>query len=163
MQVTAPSGLSITVLGRTFELLQFHIHTPSEYTIDGRQFNGELHLVHADNQGNLVVIAVFFNIGATSNELLSQLAADPPAIKGQQKTLLSLDPSAILPSNRQYYHFNGSLTTPPATEGVKWFVLPNSVSITQADYDRLRIAIGGDNNRPLQALNGRRIVFDETT
>ena len=162
VQVSAQEGSSITVLGRVFNLIQFHLHLPSEHQIDGKQFDGELHLVHADALGNLAVVAVFIEKGESSNPLISQLAADPPTAKGQRRIIPTLNAAAVLPANQQYYHFNGSLTTPPATEGVKWFVLASPVLISQIDYDRIRTAITGNNNRPVQSVNGRTIVFDET-
>ena len=162
VQVSAKQGSSITVSGRVFNLMQFHLHLPSEHRIDGRQFDGELHLVHADALGNPAVVAVFIEKGESSNPLISQLAADPPTAKGQRRTIPTLDPAAVLPANQQYYHFNGSLTTPPASEGVKWFVLANPVFISQIDYDRLRTAITANNNRPVQSVNGRTIIFDKT-
>ncbi len=165
IQVTAKPGNSITVDNTDFQLKQFHLHTPSENQLNGQQFDGEMHLVHADALGNLAVVGVFLKIddSVASNSVLPQLAAAPPTTEGSNQILAGpLNLADLLPTDQRYYRFNGSLTTPPASEGVKWFVLPTPISISQSDFDALHNAIGENNNRPVQAVNGRTILFDAT-
>ena len=120
--------------GRPFELKQFHFHAPSENKINGKQFPLESHLVHADKDGNLAVVAVMFQEGA-ANTLLGKLWEKMPNKAGEKSALpTGLSVSQLLPKERDYYRFNGSLTTPPCSEGVRWFVIKNpAYGIRRAD------------------------------
>jgi carbonic anhydrase len=125
VQVNYTPGSTLTVDGRTFELKQFHFHAPSENRINGKQFPLERHLVHADKDGNLAVVALMFQQGA-ANPLLSKLWENMPAKAGDKGALpAGLSVMQLLPADRDYYRFNGSLTTPPCSEGVWWLVVKN--------------------------------------
>ncbi|KLV06570.1 carbonic anhydrase [Photobacterium aquae] len=143
--------------GQAFTLKQFHFHTPSENTINNKQFPIEVHFVHANEAGQLAVVAVMFNTGTRGNETLSALTASLPAT-GESITLSSdLSPADLLPRERDYYRFNGSLTTPPCSEGVRWFVLKEPVAAGSAQESALSRTMG-ENARPVQPINARVIL-----
>ncbi|MDF2152647.1 carbonic anhydrase [Vibrio sp. CAU 1672] len=157
---TLQTGLTgdniLTLDGHTFALRQFHFHTPSENRIDGKPYPLEMHYVHADAQGNLAVVAVFFESGK-SNPALADMLAEIPA-EGEQVTLAQpFKTSALIPSERGYYRFNGSLTTPPCSEGVRWLVMKQPQTLSKPQLEQL-MAVMGENNRPVQAINARLIL-----
>jgi carbonic anhydrase len=158
VQVNYAAGSSITVDGHNFELKQFHFHAPSENTINGKHFPLEGHLVHADKDGNLAVVAVMFENGR-NNPLLSPLWMKMPVKAGDRNALPKpYDVSAMLPSDRDYYRFDGSLTTPPCTEGVLWLVLKQPAIASKPQIDQFTKVMGHPNNRPVQPVNARTVL-----
>lgn len=158
LQVDYAPGSTLVVDGREFELKQFHFHAPSENTLNGKHFPMEGHLVHADKDGNLAVVAVMFSQGA-DNALLGKLWQHVPANKGDKQALpAGLNANALLPASRDHYAFNGSLTTPPCSEGVRWLVIKQSVSASKAQIERFSGTVGEANNRPVQPLNARAVL-----
>lgn len=156
IQVTLPAGSSIAVGDRTYQLLQFHFHSPSEEAISGKRAPLVAHFVHKGADGNLAVVAVLFDVGA-ENASLKPVFAAMPAKAGSDVALdVQVDPSAVLPVKRGYYEFEGSLTTPPCSEGVRWFVLQHHSTISKAQLAAFKKLYSG-NARPLQPLNGRTI------
>lgn len=161
VQIEFPAGSSLEVDGVRFELQQVHFHAPSENRIAGRSFPLEGHLVHADEAGNLAVVAVMFVAGEENRALAgawSNAAAIPEQADG--RLALAQPPSAegFLPMNRDYYQYNGSLTTPPCTEGVRWIVLKESSSASREQIEAFRNAIQHPNNRPVQPAYARPIL-----
>lgn len=158
VQVNYAPGSSLTVDGRSFELKQFHFHSPSENKINGKQFPLEGHLVHADKDGNLAVVAVMFAEGA-DNPLLAKLWEKMPGKKGDKSALASgLSVAQLLPANKDYYRYSGSLTTPPCSEGVRWLVVKAPSSASKAQIEKFSKAVGVANNRPIQGLNARAVL-----
>lgn len=158
VQINYAPGSSLAVDGLAFELKQFHFHSPSENKVNGKQFPLEGHLVHADKDGNLAVVAVMFQEGA-ANTLLTKLWEKIPNKAGQKSALpAGLTVSQMLPKERGYYRFNGSLTTPPCSEGVRWFVMKQPVTASKAQIQQFSKAIGGANNRPIQPTNARTVL-----
>ncbi len=158
VQIDYAAGSSLTVDGRTFELKQFHFHAPSENRIGGKQFPLEGHLVHADKDGNLAVVAVMFQEGA-ANPLLAKLWEKLPPKAGDKSALpAGLSVSQLLPADRDYYRFNGSLTTPPCSEGVWWLVLKKPASASKAQVAQFSKTVGFSNNRPVQPVNARPVL-----
>lgn len=158
IQVNYAPGSTIEVDGTRFELKQFHFHSPSENTIDGKSYPLEAHFVHADKSGNLAVVAVMFDKGDVNAELEKAWKQMPG--HADEKAMLSsiIDASALLPKTRDYYRFNGSLTTPPCTEGVRWLVMKNIETASKAQIEQFSETVGFANNRPAQPLNARMIV-----
>jgi len=155
VQVDFKPGSQITVDGRHFTLKQVHFHAPSENTIDGKRYPLEAHLVHADAKGQLAVVAVMFEDGA-DNAWLEGVEPNVPAKSDSEKPLAkAISAYSLLPNDRDYYRFSGSLTTPPCTEGVRWLVLKHPVTASAQEIERLHAAIGHDNARPVQLLNDR--------
>lgn len=157
VQIDYASGSMLTVDGHGFELKQFHFHAPSENTVDGRQFPMEGHLVHADEAGKLAVLAVLFHEGAP-NPLLAQLWENMP-VAGEKVTLpTGLSVADLLPNEADYYRFNGSLTTPPCSEGVWWLVMKQTGNVSAEQIAQFADTIGFANNRPTQPVNARPIL-----
>lgn len=158
VQVNYAPGSMLTVDGRTFELKQFHFHSPSENKVGGKQFPLEGHLVHADKDGNLAVVAVMFQEGA-ANALLAKLWEKMPAKAGEKADLpAGLSATQLLPGERDYYRFNGSLTTPPCSEGVWWLVMKQPASASKAQVGQFSKTVGFANNRPIQPVNARPVL-----
>ncbi len=158
VQINYAAGSSITVNGHAFELKQFHFYAPSENTIKGKHFPMESHLVHADEDGNLAVVALMFEEGE-ANSLLTSLWETMPNKAGDKHALpASHDVSALLPSDLDYYRFNGSLTTPPCSEGVWWFVVKQPATASKAQIEQFSKVMGHPNNRPVQPVNARVVL-----
>jgi carbonic anhydrase len=152
IQVNVPEGSSTQFDGETYQLVQFHWHRPSEHTFDGRSFAMELHFVHRAESGVLAVLAVLLEDGP-EDTLYDVLFTEQPR-EGETRTLVSFDPLRLLPDDLTAYAYPGSLTTPPCSEGVSWYVLrqPRAISGEQAG----RFLYDG-NARPVQPLNDRQI------
>ena len=159
VQVNVAPGSSITIDGTDYELKQYHFHTPSENHIHGKDYPLEVHFVHADAKGNLAVVGVMFEMGAENKEL-AQLWEHMPMHGGDRSALSGVaeELTALLPEARHYYRFDGSLTTPPCSEGVKWMVLETPLTISKAQVEKFAKAVHGTNNRPVQPINARVIV-----
>jgi carbonic anhydrase len=155
-QVRAEYGLAnSSMLDDTeFHLKSVHFHSPSEHLVDGQSFSAELHMVHADADGNLAVIGALFTLGAPSPTAQSILD-DAPPIGNTTSALIPL--ASSLPTNLSYYRYNGSKTTPPCDEPVDWYVLRQPLTISQDQVDGLLLLSGGPNNRPVQPIGGRVI------
>ncbi|MCZ8095016.1 MAG: carbonic anhydrase [Acidovorax sp.] len=156
VQVNLPAGNNLVVDGKKLELLQFHFHTPSEEAVAGKHAAMVAHFVHKDEDGKLGVVAVLIQPGKT-NPAWAPIFAHLPRV-GEQVTVdgLSLDLPALLPAKKGYYSFEGSLTTPPCSEGVKWMVLKEPVKLSPQQIKAFR-QIYNANARPLQPLNGRLV------
>ena len=158
VQVNYAKGSHIEIDDEKFHLIQFHFHSPSENTIKGQSYPLEAHFVHASDTGELAVIAVMYQAGI-ENKGLKKAWAHIPIHAGEQysftETLMAGD---LLPDNKDYYRFNGSLTTPPCSEGVRWLVMKNTVMASRQQIDRFLSALHEPNNRPLQAINARPIL-----
>ncbi|MEO1953260.1 MAG: carbonic anhydrase family protein [Campylobacterales bacterium] len=159
VQVNVKDGNSITIDGVKYKLLQVHFHTPSENNIDGNSFPLEAHFVHIDKDGNLAVVAVMFKDGK-ENAQLAKLWKYMPMKVGEKHPLVAelQDINKLLPENKDYYRFNGSLTTPPCSEGVKWMVLSTPLTISKEQVEKFSHAVHGTNNRPVQDINARIIL-----
>ena len=158
IQVGYAAGSSLTIEGRSFELKQFHFHSPSENTVRGKHFPLEAHLVHQDTDGNLAVVAVMFEEGA-KNAFLDTLWTAVPAEAGKEGVLpTGLSASSLLPTDRDYYRFNGSLTTPPCSEGVLWAVLKQPSAVSKEQIEQFSAMLGFANNRPVQPRNARPVL-----
>jgi carbonic anhydrase len=152
-------GAKLFIDGKEFNLLQFHFHTPSENTIDGKYFPMEAHFVHSTKNGELAVISVMFKIGKF-NPAIQKLIDSMPKHAGVKNNICSLNIKAndLLPQSLEYYRFNGSLTTPPCSEGVRWFVLKQPVEMSAKQVREFE-KVMGKNNRPLQPI-GARVILD---
>ena len=138
--------------GVDYRLQQFHFHALSEHTIEGRGTDMELHLVHRSDAGVNAVVAVLLTRGKTSGALAPILAQLPDDHGVKHRLAATFDPAAFLPANRDYYRYEGSLTTPPCTEGVHWIVLRTPMSVSSEDLAQFaeRIHL---NARPVQRVS----------
>ncbi len=157
VQVNYPAGSAITVGGARYELMQMHFHKPAEQRVNGRVYDMVAHLVHRSFDGRLAVVAVLFEIG-DENAFIKSLWPHLPLEKEREVVLnhVKLPLESLLPAERGYYTYMGSLTTPPCTEGVLWLVMKTPVSISPS-----QVSVFGRlypmNARPVQASNGRFI------
>ena len=151
-------GSFITVGGKRYELKQFHFHRPSEEKINGKGYEMTVHLVHADEKGNLAVVAVLLEKGE-DNALVHTLWKDLPKEKGkiESEKDVQIDADGLLPPDHSYYTFSGSLTTPPCSEDVTWFVLKHPVSVSAAEIEQFS-NLYRDDARPTQPLYGRVVL-----
>ena len=151
-------GSFIQVGDKKYQLKQFHFHRPSEERINGKGYDMSLHLVHADEHGNLAVVAVLLEQGK-DNALVEELWSDLPKEKEHEEQLdnVQINVKALLPSDLSYYTFPGSLTTPPCTENVTWFVLEKPVTVSPAEIKRFE-KLYRDNARPTEPLYDRVVL-----
>jgi carbonic anhydrase len=155
VQVTPSAGGSIRVGASEYKLVQFHFHTPSEEKTQGKAHAMVAHFVHKNTEGNLAVVAVLLD-GGKGNAAWKAILDSLPGKEGETRALTGVDPARLLPRGLGYYMFNGSLTTPPCSEGVRWFVLKEPVTIAPeaiAAFQKLY----SHNARPVQPLNGRTV------
>jgi carbonic anhydrase len=156
VQVNVGAGSAIHVMGKRYELVQFHFHKPSEERVFGRPFDMVIHFVHKDYDDNIAVIAVLLETGA-ENPQIQTLWNNMPLEANQELSPADvLDPMRLMPENRTYWTYMGSLTTPPCTENVLWMVMkqPQQISPEQiAIFARLY----KNNARPVQPANGRLV------
>ena len=155
IMVSYAAGSSIVVDGKPYELQQFHFHKPSEERVRGHAFPLVVHLVHKNAAGELAVVAVLLKKG-TENAVLASIWKNLPAAKDVENAPagVSINATDLLPAHRGYYTFTGSLTTPPCSENVTWFVLkaPSEAAAAQVDLFGKHYA---HNARPVQPLNDR--------
>jgi carbonic anhydrase len=157
IQARIAPGNTLSVGGRSFELQQMHFHRPAEERIDGRGFDMSLHLVHKDAEGRLAVLALLLQRGDEAQAVVQRVWNDLPLEKGlEQPASQPLDPAALLPQDRGYATYMGSLTTPPCSEDVLWMVMRQPLSVTQAQLD-VFAHLYPMNARPLQSAAGRLI------
>jgi carbonic anhydrase len=156
VQVNVGVGNSIEVMGRRFELVQFHFHRPSEERIDGKQFDMVVHLVHKDLDGRLAVVAVLLSRGSAQS-VVQNVWNNLPLEKGEELAArMPLNPADLLPAERSYFTYMGSLTTPPCSEGVLWMVMKNPVQISPEQIG-IFARLYPMNARPVQSASGRLI------
>ena len=158
IMVTYAPGSFVSVGKKKYALKQFHFHRPSEEKIHGKGYAMVVHLVHADEEGKLAVVAVLLRRGA-DNPLVHELWSDFPKEKEKEEFFkdVRIDASAILPADRGYYTFSGSLTTPPCTEGVTWFVLKQPMTVSAAEIEKFSKLYRND-ARPTQPLDNRVVL-----
>jgi carbonic anhydrase len=158
IQVNYSPGNSIEVNGSKYELVQFHFHAPSEHTLNGKHTGAELHLVHRNAAGQLAVVGVFINTGS-ENRALKPVWDHLPTRAGTAKLDEPVNPESLLPIRRTTYRYEGSLTTPPCSEGVAWLVMTEPIQLSEKQLAAFDQLFKG-NNRPVQPLNGRTLIED---
>ena len=144
--VSRVSAGTLGVRGQAFELVEVRLHSPSEHVVSGRREDLEMHLVHRGSAGETVIVA-----------LLGRNGAPDPTLDALLHRRGSLDLRPLLLGKKVYYTYTGSLTTPPCTEGVRWFIFADPIPVSAEQLALLRRANAGDSSRPLQPL-GSRIV-----
>ena len=158
IMVNYGSGSFISVGGKKYALRQFHFHRPSEERINGKGFEMVVHLVHADDEGNLAVVAALLQRGK-DNALVHELWNDLPKEKEKEELLdnVHINAGGLLPADRGYYTFPGSLTTPPCSENVTWFVLKHPVTLSSSEIEQFSKLYRHD-ARPTQPLYDRVVL-----
>lgn len=145
-------------LGDTdYELVQFHFHSPSEHTLAGESYEMEVHLVHKDEQDNLAVLGVLIEEGEKNKTLKDMWKWMPTSVGTSTKTV-KLNPSELVPTDLSTFQYDGSLTTPPCSEGVKWSVSDSSISLSAEQLKAFQ-DLYPNNYRPIQDLGDREVGF----
>jgi carbonic anhydrase len=152
---TPPAGSFLIVGGTRYQLTQFHFHRPSEEFIDGHPYAMEVHLMHQASDGRVAGVTVFLKAGE-ANATVQKIWDHMPATEGQEREIagIEINPAGLLPRDHGYYMYMGSVTAPPCTEGVTWFVLKTPVDISTKQVGAFANLYPHD-VRPLQPLNGR--------
>jgi len=159
VEVASTSENWIEVGGARYDLTQFHFHTPGEHTVEGRPFDMEVHLVHRNDEGTLAVVGVLVRCGG-EHPVLDALARRLPKPGESLAIGRKIAVSELLPEASRIFRYEGSLTTPPCSEGVQWFVFETPVEVSGAALAAYGVVLG-NNSRPLQPLNGRELLVDK--
>lgn len=159
IQLDVVPGSTISIGNNdTFTLVQFHFHHPGEHTFAGKAFAMEAHFVHQNDDGALAVLGVMMNPGS-SNAVFKKIVETMPKEAGPPvKADPKIDPHALLPSERGYYRYEGSLTIPPCSEMVSWLLLREPIQVAKVDIDAFA-KVFPMNARPLQKLERRFILM----
>jgi len=161
IQVNYTPGNTMTVGDKTYELLQFHFHSPSEHMINDKHSKMEVHLVHKGADGKLAVVGVMMNTGKALNALVPVWSRLPHELNKIALNPGTVNAADLLPANTQnYYHYMGSLTTPPCTESVSWYVMKDAVEVAAKQAAQFANLIG-ENARPVQNENRRFVLINE--
>jgi carbonic anhydrase len=149
------SGNFLIAGGRRFHLTQFHFHRPSEEYIEGKPYDMVVHLMHEASDGKVAGVAVLLTASG-ANATIQRIWDHMPKSQGKEEEIagVEVDPAGLLPNDTAYYMYMGSLTAPPCSEGVAWFVLKTPVDISPEQIDAFAKLYPHD-VRPLQPLNGR--------
>jgi len=152
-------GSYLVIDGLSYELAELRFHVPAEHAIDGRVADGELQLIHGNNRGDIAIVSVPLVAGARVNPILRRVIDHSPSVPGEQFHGRNIGVNAVflLPGRKGYFAYLGSLTRPPCTEGVRWYVLRHPLEVDTGDLRRLAQLLGS-NARPLQALDGRPVT-----
>lgn len=160
IQVNMKKGSSVLINGAKYNLVQFHFHSPSEHEVNGKPYDMVAHLVHANDKGQLAVIAIMFRKGHENKELKKVWANLPGHSGGKHSlTAMHVNPANLLPTRAAHYHYTGSLTTPPCSEGVNWNVMATPVEAS-AEQIAAFVKLFPKSVRPVQGVNHRKIVHN---
>ena len=160
VQVNYDNGSSISVNGSQYNLLQFHFHTPSEHTVNGKFYGNEMHIVHKNDKGELAVVGVLIEKGE-ENAAYKAIWSNLPK-KADEKKSVAVDINAadLLPKEKEYFTYMGSLTTPPCSENVRWIVLQTPIQMSEGQIAEIQ-KIMHKNNRPVQKLHDRTLKMSK--
>ena len=149
------AGNLLIVGGERYQLKQFHFHHPSEEYVNGKPYAMVIHLIHESEDGKVAGVAVLLKVGS-ANATIQKIWEHMPKSKSSEEEIAGVDvnPADLLPQDAAYYMYKGSLTAPPCTEGVTWFVLKTPVQIS-AEQIKAFAELYPEDVRPLQPLNGR--------
>jgi carbonic anhydrase len=157
IQANCEPGSRTVINGEPFDLLQFHFHHPSEHLLSGKAFDLELHFVHKSAAGRLAVLGVFIQPGAENAALAPIWAAMPKDAGEEQAAGVTITPGDLLPADRGFFRYHGSLTTPPCSEGVLWTVFKAPIEASPAQIRQFAVLFPV-NARPAQPLNQRFLL-----
>lgn len=157
IQINSDPGNTLAVGSSKYELLQYHFHHPSEHLIGGKSFPMEVHFVHREASGGLAVVGALMTAGKANAAFKGIVAAMPAKEGPAAKMADAADPNQLLPANRAYYRYAGSLTTPPCSEVVAWLLLRDPIQVAQTDIDAFA-KLFPMNARPAQKDNRRFVL-----
>jgi len=160
IQVNHDGGETLSIGEESYELLQYHFHSPSEHTVRGEHYPMEMHLVHKSDSGKLAGIGVFIEEGE-HHDAFDAVWRNLPLEKGESVRVegIQVDVDDMLPESRACYRYQGSVTTPPCSEDLPWIVMAEPIQLDSDQINAFREIFTG-NNRPPQPLNGRKVLTD---
>ena len=156
IQFNVSGNNTISISDKDYKLLQFHYHAASEHTINGNHYPIEVHFVNQYSSSDYSVVGAMFEEG-TASELFTEYLAEFPESKGEYTSANTIDLEKLLPSNLDYYYYNGSLTTPPCSEIVNWYVLKTPIKASKEQIEKFA-KILHHNYRPVMPLNDRKVL-----
>ncbi len=161
IQANCNVGSYLKVDGMLYRLVQYHFHNPSESTLDGQATPMEIHLVHMNGQGEIAVVGGFMVEGPQS-KAYAPIFDNMPSETGDPVDVedVMVNPVDLLPVERTYWRYDGSLTTPPCSEGVKWFMLKQPIEVSAKQIAMFKALYTG-NARPVQPMNGRKFIVGQ--
>ena len=158
LEVKFSNGNFLSLDEKKFSLKKIDFHTPSENQINGISYPMEAQLIHSDSYGNIAVISIMIEESNEDNIVLNKLLRNlPENIDDKNEIKSNIQGYEIIPTNKDYYTFNGSLTTPPCTEAVRWIVIKESLKASKEQIEDFK-AVMPKNNRPIQKINARYIL-----
>lgn len=158
IQANVDDGNYIEVSDRRYKLAQFHFHAPSEHKLDGVPYNMEVHLVHKDDDGKIAVVGIFLEEGVGFKALDALWKVLPQRVDAESDEPVAFNPTRLLPKSKAYFSYQGSLTTPPCSEGVTWLVMREPVQISAQQVEQFT-SLYKYNARPVQSRNSRSITL----
>ena len=165
IQVNYAAGSKLKIDDNKYTLLQFHFHTPSEHMVNGAASPMEVHFVHVNKNGQLAVVGVMMDYGK-KNKTLGKILHNAPSeiatvtIDGKRVNGLALMPEGE-DESEDFFNYAGSLTTPPCSEGVRWFVLKDRITVSHEQVEEFSHFVHGANARPVQPLNDRTVFLND--
>lgn len=152
----------LSIEDNNYKLMQFHFHTPSEHQFNGEHYEMELHLVHQNKEGELAVAGIMIKEGAENETLMPVWNKFPKEETDSNIPVENLiDVQELLPEDADLFHYNGSLTTPPCSEQVKWMIYEKPISMSSEQIKQFQ-NIFGENHRPVQSLNDREVELSSS-
>lgn len=159
IQYNFDAGDYITLHNKTYGLKQFHFHEPAEHLIEGVRYPMVLHLVHVNDAGQYAVLAIMAKEGKSS-EPFDFLESHLPVRVGETEIVdMAFDMNLNLPLTKTYFTYTGSLTTPPCSESVEWFIFKEPITVSLKQVDELRKLMPLNNYRDEQPRNSRSILL----
>ncbi len=155
IQFNSTAGNQVSFNNKTYQLKQFHLHSLSEHTINGKHLPLEVHFVNKANDGTYAVVAVFFKEGKES-PFFKKFLEKLPTEEGKYTEESTFNIQEVLPETKQFYHYNGSFTTPPCTEIVTWILLNDTKTASKEQLEKLNHLLH-NNYRPVQEINYRNV------
>lgn len=158
VRLISPPGSALVVRGQAYDLTEFSFHVPGLHGFNGVPAEAEIHMTHRDGQGGYAIVAVPVRVGERENRILDRILDFFPVRAGERvrERQVGINPLFMLPVDRSYYRYTGSLVAPPCTEPVSWFVFREPLEVSAAQIQRIAQAVGA-NARPIQPLNGRPV------
>ena len=158
VQIDFTDGGILNLDGEAFTLKQFHLHTPSENQIEGKSYPMEAHFVHVNQAGALAVVGVMYEEGIENVHLAKLWQQLPKSVNVPEELSSKVKAEDFLPQKQDYYRFNGSLTTPPCTEGVRWMVFKKVETASAPQIKQFAELMHHNNSRPVQPIHARVIL-----
>ncbi len=158
VRVRFSNGSRMFVGAEALVLQQFHFHIPAGDKVRGTEFPMAMHFLHKSRSGQLVSLVVLFRLGTENPTLAELLPLMPSSAGGEQPVpAREVNPASLLPAERGYFAYDGSLTAAPCTEGVRWIVMQHPLELSAGQLAALS-RLFPPNGRPVQPRHGRVVI-----